>query len=235
MKQLLTGIMLAVAAANASAVPVTIDADNYSVGTNVSSANNDYKLEVVHRTGNGPIEYRDVIIREALVHHLRTDEIATVDGFGENAFGYERDDGSPGQSYFGMSLYDHFFLGQNNSPTSQFNVMGIRFFEPVQYLSLKGLTPANPAYLRAYDANGNFLNSYKGDIAIRDNDCYCTIDTLTVQRNQADIAYVIVGGSGEGMRFNEFTYDVPAPSSIALLLMGVAGGVITRARKAKAV
>lgn len=236
MNKILPGIMFAVVAANAGAVPVTIDSDNYAIGTNLSSVSSDFKMDVIRReTRDGPLQTWDVVVGEAPQEHPELiGEGFNIEGFGDNLFGYQQSNGLPGKIYYGVHLYDQTIMNNGVPVTMQNPVIGMRvqFFEPVRYLSFTTLTFADTPYIRAYDTQGNLVNAAWGELN-RDRNCLCGVGQTTIQRDQADISYVVVGGSGSGTRINEFTYDVPAPSSLALLLLGAVGGVASRIRKSK--
>lgn len=220
MKKIIYGITLAVSSANALAVPVTIDSDDYAVGTNISELISEVKIQAISRDRNGPLVYQDIIISEAPKENPM-DRFEPVQGFGDNMFG---------GSYYNVHHSDLFSAPGSQSAPIGWRGLGLQFFEPVQYLSLNTLSFADAAYIKTYDANGNLLDSMWGALNW-DTGCYCSVSSIDIQHSQADIAYVVVGGSGSGTRINEITYDVPAPSSFALLLMGAVGGVFARARK----
>lgn len=229
MKKILPGIVLAVATANAVAVPVTFDADNYAVGTNLSSASvsNDFQLQAVSRSlRDQPLEYSDVIVQSAPKYNPGLGDEFPVSGFGDNRLG---------SFYYGVHLYDPFSNVPQSMPLYPFAGLGIRFFEPVRYVNFHTLTFADAPYIRAYDTTGNLIEAAWGRLNWSGSDgCLCSVSSIGLERDQADIAYILVGGSGSGTSINEFTYDVPAPSSLALLLLGAAGGVVSRTRKLKA-
>lgn len=224
MNKILLGLAATLTSANLSALPVTIDADDYAIGSNVTTTNNGVTLQAITRTADGMLASKDVSIAQARTTSV---DFEPATGFGENQFGYTTSAGTLVGGFMGVSPFD-FFYGPNAKYTG-LHALKISFFDPVQYISVKALSFHDPLAIRAYDVSGNLLLSALDGFSLQ-KDCHCIVDTLEIQRTQADISYVIVGGSQTSGQINEITYDVPAPSSVALMLFGLAGGIVSRKR-----
>lgn len=225
MKKLVTSLAFACATANALALPVTVDADDYSVGTNVSSPNNDVSIRAIHHHSDGTVDYRDMLVAPGPTYDLSGDSSE----FGTNSFGFQRDNGTIHGWTMGVGNLEYFYA--EGRAGAEYGAMTIQFFNPVRYLSVKGSFPSDPLAIRAYGANGALLYQAYGFFPRVDDCYYCYAGTMELSREQADIAYVIVGGSQGAGYINEFTYDVPAPASMVLLGIGLAFGTAVRTRK----
>jgi len=229
MKKIAVGVFLSVLLLNdAVAVPITINADSFALNSNVSTANSGLTLRSMHRSVDAVTEYRDVFITSA--PQVDSVDGQPVVGFGEHVFAWQKDNGNLNGVTF-ATHYPELYYDEYNL-RSEYATFRVDFFEPVQYLSAQIYAMSDPGVIMAYDSSGNLLGryfqSFGGPYWPRYN-----INVIEVTRNQADIAYVLIGGSSGGGRLNEFTYDVPAPAPIALLSMGLLGGAFLRKKKGK--
>ncbi len=232
MKKQIMGIALAALACNAVALPVTIDTDSYSIGTNVSQVDSNAWIHAVNWTQSSGFSYSDVIVGtpQTLNFSQEFPWDSAAGGFGAHTFARQGTNQAPNSAWNQAHFYDWV---KNGSVTSapEINVLGIRFFEPVQYLELRSLASQDMAYVWAYDMTGNLVASLRQTVPTSTNTGGWYLQDLEITRNQADIAYVVFGGGGTPARLNQITYDVPAPAPLALLGIGLALGGIMRSRR----
>lgn len=229
MKKLITSVLLASVAGSVFAVPVTIDTDSYAIGTNISRVDSNAWIQAVNWTEASGFTYSDMYVGDAPTIDIYGEQPwdSVAGGFGDHTFG---------KGFNNAHHYDWARLGAYDYPSSfSLNVIGVRFFEPVQYLELRSLAGPDMSYVWAYDMAGNLLTTLRQTIPTSITTGGRHLQDLAISRNQADIAYVIYGGGGTDARLNEITYDVPAPASIGLLALGLFAGGVTRLRKKQAI
>lgn len=217
MKKHLIGLTFATMATGALAVPVTVDSDDYAVGTNISYPNEQVELKALHRSyGEAYLDVRDMLVARG-----PTSDVGSLSGeYGTNSFGYIKDGGALSGSTYKVNEFEQLY---SETPMfDQYGAMTIRFFNPVMYLSIRATNRFDSIGFRAYDSGGQLLFG-GAEVFARSPDTDWRTGTLEFSRSQADIAYVIVGGAGSAGYINEFTYDVAAPASLALLGMGLFG------------
>lgn len=225
MRKLVISLALASLTGNVMALPVTIDADSYAVGTNISHPNDQVTLQAIHRSnGAASVDFRDMFIAPA-----PTNESGLVESeFGKNSFGYIRDSGLLVSTTWKVDDFEYFY---GDAPMyDEFGTMTIRFFNPVQYLSIETLNPLQAMAFRAYDNSGALVSSGY-ELFPRSPASGWRLGNIEISRSQADIAYVVVGGSSAAGFINKFTYDVPAPAPLALLGVGLVCGGIMRSHR----
>jgi len=232
MKKLIMGMALAALAGNAVALPVTIDTDDYAIGANVSQVDSNAWIQAVNWTQSSGFNYSDVIVGtpQTLNFSQEFPWDSVAGGFGAHTFARQGTNQEPisawNQTHFYNLVKDGFSYA-----VPEINVLGIRFFEPVQYLELRSLASQDMAYVWAYDMTGNLVASLRQTVPTSTNTGGWYLQDLEITRNQADIAYVVFGGGGTPARLNQITYDVPAPAPLALLGVGLAFGGILRSRR----
>lgn len=232
MKKFVISLALASLTGNVMALPVTIDTDDYAIGTNVSQVDSNAWIQAVNWTQSSGFSYSDVIVGDAPTTDWYREQPwdSVAGGFGDHAFARQTTAPEPNTMWNQAHFYNWVTEGYVAS-TPEINAVGIRFFEPVQYLELRSLASADMAYVWAYDMTGNLIASVRQTPADSTRPGYWYLQDLEITRDQADIAYVVYGGGGTPARLNQITYDVPAPASIALLGIGLAFGGLMRSRR----
>lgn len=234
MKKLVISLALAVAAGNAVALPVTIDTDSYDIGTNVSRVDSNAWIQSVNFTGSRGFTYSDMYVGGVPTTDWTGEQPwdSVAGGFGSHTFARQITDYGLSNSFYNAHHYDWVKNDLFDYPSGfSFDVVGVRFFEPVQNLELRSLAGADQAYVWAYDMTGNLVASLRQSLATSTMTGGRSLQDLTITRAQADIAYVIYGGGGTTARLNQITYDVPAPASLTLLGIGLAFGGFLRTRR----
>lgn len=224
MKKLITGVLLASVAGSVFAVPVTIDTDDYAIGTNISRVDSNTWIHSVTYNYQTGFSYGDIFVDDAPTTDIFREEAwdSVAGGFGDHAFSRAISNTFPSTGFNQVHFYDLAKEGEiDNLP--EIHGLGFRFLEPVQYLELKSLAGWDSAYVWAYDVAGNLLASIRQSAMTSDRPGGWYLQDLTFSRNQADIAYIVFGGGGVPSRLNQITYDVPAPASLLLFGIGLVG------------
>ncbi len=228
MKKLLSGVLLAFTTGGVFASPVTIDTDNYAIGTNISNVDSNASIHAVNYKKSVGFTYNDIFVSDAptmdMIGEQPFDSVAA--GFGDHAFT------SQTGGFYNAWHYDYAMRGAYEYPSGfSLNVLGIRFLEPVRYLELRALSSSDMGYILAYDSSGNLLTTASQSASLSERPGRYYLQDLQLSRNQADIAYVVFGGSSAASRLNQITYDVPAPAPLALLGVGLISGMLVRIRR----
>lgn len=235
MKKIILSLALACLAGNALAVPVTIDTDSYAVGTNVSRVDDNTWIHAINFTRATGFRYSDVYVGEAPTMDVWREQPfdAEAGGFGSHAFARMAVDQRLNPSW-GQAFYYQYAKTQDERILPympEINVIGMQFFEPVRYLELRSLVSSDMGYVMAYDITGNLIASITQSRTESSNPGGYLLQDLVLNRDQADIAYVVYGGSSSPGRLNQITYDVPAPSGLVLLGIGLLFGGALRSRR----
>lgn len=235
MKKIILSLALASLAGNALAVPVTIDTDSYAVRTNVSHVDDNTSIQAINYTRAAGFKYSDVYVGEAPTMDVWGEQPfdAEAGGFGSHAFARMAVDQSLNPRW-GQAFYYPYARTQDeiilpNIP--EINVLGIQFFEPVRYVELRSLVSSDMGYVMAYDITGNLIASLTQNVRDSSRPGGYLLQDLVLSRDQADIAYVVYGGTSSPSRLNQITYDVPAPSGLMLLVIGLLFGGALSSRK----
>lgn len=234
MKKLLTSAVLATMTGSVFAAPVTIDTDSYAIGTNISQVDSNAWIQAVNWSGTAGFSYSDIYVGDAPTMDIYGEQPwdSVAGGFGDHAFARQTANEGLVNWWHNAHHYEGARQDLYDYPASFYlNVVGVRFFEPVQYLELRSLTGPDMSYVWAYDMAGNLIDSLRQTIPTSTTIGGRHFQNLEITRNQADIAYVIYGGGGTSARLNQITYDVPAPAPIALLCMGLTFAGLMRPRK----
>ena len=203
--------MALVLSANVKAALVSIDADDFAVGTNIENAWAGVTLSVFGREDA---------------------EVLSTDSFDSNPF-LNRNMATTGTRIIGNTpaLSSVIPSGQIWDEAT-FGLLRIDFDVATDFVSIDLIYGDDGiGNLSAYDVNGNLLNSVTGQGDGRGESSalcppFCDLYTpASIQRNSADIAYILAGGVGaEPVYLDNMQYNVvPVPAAVWLFGSGLLG------------
>jgi hypothetical protein len=208
MKILVFACSIWLMASTAHADIITIDPNNFPLGTDLSEMFDGVTLSrlVNERNNDGPSGqeiYRPVASPVV---------VSEWDGWGRHLGLYSFVDEY--QDCYGGSIF---------ARCQGYNVLEIAFTQPTDYISIWGAYWVDRPSIALYDASGaqiNALLEFEGGLLPNDNHWR----RITAQRQTADVARVVVGGVvGNSLvtrvDYNE-THTVPEPSTLLVMAAG---------------
>ena len=244
-------LLAALAGASAQAAFITVDADDYSAGSNLSAANPFVSLSTFRKaadTADSPT-FGSVFASDCYrVGHgcaATTGTRVFGDGFGGidqwGAIG-----GSIGNAVNCFQQLGTLAPGPLCSGyESQFNVMLMTFAEATDSVRLSGgYFAQDETYLYGFDESFNLVGSMShtfdfGSCAGSPT-AYCKT-TVSLTAASTDIRYVLAGGWSNGTSLDNLVFNVddasvrvPEPGTFAMLAFGLGCAALSRRRKAHA-
>jgi hypothetical protein len=226
MKKWIASLALGISA-SAQANVITIDADNYAVGTNVSTAIEGASLWSYSQAGTSA--YSPIVAPISVVD-------CSYGGCGPRVFGNSVAAVSPENFREVRGAYDC-QRGHRISCVDGFQTMQLVLDAPTDFVSIETEWLTDHPGLYAFNAAGTLLFSCLG---LTVGPCSSTTTALAdghrtmfqFSRDQKDVARVMFGGVYGANRVSSISVSVPEPTTLALLGVALAGAVVARRRKA---
>lgn len=217
---------------------ITISAQDYAYGTNISSIGSGLTISALEYTESADGTYattRSDVYADPSVAM----EGNTVPGYqteGKGAF-YS----ASGRYFFG-DLSDFYDCRDGGSGCGYHAALELLFERPIDFLLLGAFDSADPLGLVAFNSAGELLASCSLITGARDGCGWANLsdgsNQVWLTGNGLDIARVLVGAAFYQSSVNLISYrfadadgaNVPAPSATALLVLGLAGLALRRRR-----
>lgn len=225
MKKLLL-IWLLVASAPASATLVTIDADSYQAGTDISTAFSGVTLSSIAYQGSGNYVIGSVIAEESYRATTGTNVFGNGTGFGG----------------WNDTFAPDCVLTQRACGFAGSNAMLIEFAELTDYVAIQGNWISDGASIWLYDENRVRIGSCDSVFGYASTACYRPLGPnasgygnnweLSFTSLTANVKYVLASGQAAGVGLDSLTYNsVPEPGMLALFGVGMLGLFLGRRRQ----
>jgi hypothetical protein len=219
-------IWLLIASAPASATLVTIDADSFAAGTDISTAFSGVTLSSIAYQGSGNYVIGSVVAEESYRAVTGTNVFGNGTGFG----GWN-DTFAPDCM---LTLRACGFAGSN--------AMLIEFDTLTDYVALQGNWISDGASIWLYDENQVRIGSCDSVFGYASTACYQPLGPnangygnnweLSFSSLTANIKYVLASGQAAGVGLDALTYNsVPEPGVLALFGVGLLGLFLGRRQK----
>lgn len=218
----------------ANATLVTIDPDDYALGTDLTHAGPGLTLQTLSQRG---ITYYDPAILPVIAADCASSSVRCGDP------DYTSEFGSTTSSVYGVieNWYGCSSVGHTGYCRDGFRVLDMVFDSPTDYLQIETGWGSDPPAFMAFNSAGErvlYCSAFQascGNGAVQTQ----TVGVgehwsiMTVQLASADIARVVFGGQMGGANIGEITYNVhvPEPGTLALLSLGLLGAGLARRRK----
>ncbi len=216
-------LLLSGAAATASATPITINPNDFPLGTDLSTMFSGATLSRVRNAPNtdgvdGRQAFRPVFAPVFALPTQHTDGALSIGGLGTEIHDYRdcRNSGGSGL-LFGCSNYD---------------VLDVSFDNPTGFLEVRSMFFSDGPSILAYDRAGNQITFALGEYVATTTQAGSTrASTITLTRSQSDISKIVYGGAGGSATPVAITYSVAEPATVGMLLLGIAGAATLRRRR----
>jgi hypothetical protein len=223
MKKWIACLSLAISA-SANATIITLDADSYSNGTDVTHAIGGAALWSYSQSGTS--SYAPVISPISVM----------ADSTGSRVFGRSGPGYSP-ENFRELNAAYNCQLGHPYSCGDGYQTMHLTFERPTDYVGIETDWRDDHPGLYAFDSAGQLLFSCLGLSA---GPCARTTTSLAdgqrtlfeFSRADKDVARVMFGGVYGANRVGAISVSVPEPSSILLFGLALAGAAVARRRRA---
>jgi hypothetical protein len=219
----------------ANATLVTIDPDDYALGTDLSHAGPGVTLQRLSQTG---ITYYNPTVSSVIAADCFSSRCGDPDWTTEfSAPGFGNSNGWGRVEYW----YGCASTGHTGYCRDGFRVLDMVFDSPTDYLQIQTGWGSDTSAFMAFNSAGerilycNAAQTSCGNGAVQTQTFgigeHWT--TFTVQLASADIARVVFGGFMGGANIGEITYNtnVPEPGTLALFSLGLLGAGLARRRK----
>lgn len=209
----------------ANAALITIEADDYAVGTELTTLGDRAIIRRLSATGLGLPTYSPMFTVAAFTEQL-----------GNRVISAERGPDSGPLPFSAACI-----LGTGPCNTSVFgNTPAIRFdfLDGTDFFQIDGETNSDPHGVWAYDVNGLLLATC---VALQSGCSELLAPTgifgpfstrTTISRDSRDISTVIVLGLSGATRIDHAVYSVPEPITLSLLTAGLLGMLASRRKNA---
>jgi hypothetical protein len=235
MKKHLFAMMMAAvawAASPANAALVTIEPDDYAVGTNLTRTLQDVSLFSFVNTRDGGLRIGDVVVAEANGCDVRPDDCYAVTG--SRIFGR---DGDPNPRWWDSPGAHRCFESLFTNPCSRsvdFFALLISFDTPTDYVEISGNFTADHPLIYLYDESRNLIGAHEARVPWERGSTYTT-STALFQSSSANVAYMVAAGWAAGTSLDVLRYNdvnVPEPGTALLFSVALAGMALLRRRRA---
>ncbi len=213
-------------ASTAEATPITINPNDFPFGTDLSAIFSGVTLSHLTNDPNsdgvaGREVFRPVAAPVYAIPTNHTGSNLSIGGFGLEVsdYGACRDAGATGLAFGGCSDYD---------------VLDATFHSPTGFLEIKSIFFSDGPSILAYDQAGNRITFGAGEYVATNTPLAANnsvASTIVVRRAQSDIAKIVFGGVEGNATPVEMTYKVAEPTTMGLMLLGVAGAAAFRRRR----
>lgn len=209
------------AAVPARADLITLDADNFALGTDLTSVLTGASAAFLSQSGLAAQPYNPRVVTG----------LTTVASY----------TGAAAQGFGRASMIDRYMACYNRSQLSlatsdcQYGVVEVTFDGGTDFVQLDARWLSDMPGVVAYNAAGQQVASCFGDAGCASPAVYepghLSTSTVTLAREQRDIARVVFGGIQGNAEISGLRYSVPEPGTLALLGMGFAGLAASRRRR----
>lgn len=218
------GIALLLVSGVVNALTITIEPDDYELGTNLTQAVTGVQLST--------LSGEDIFATLPQV----SDPMAQAPT-GDLVFGRGLETGQ--SNWYLIPSAAGNIVGNINAEVPPVvwpdHALLIKFDELTNYVSFQGGGASSGPALFAYDVNGDFISEGLSTLTYDryfgptnpggGAENFWTFEVTSASRN---IGYVMIGGGDNNARIDHITYSVPEPSTLALFGFGIAGLLVRR-------
>jgi hypothetical protein len=225
--------LLVMACGSAHATLVTIDSNNYAAGTDISNAISGVSLSLWsydQSTPLNPATYAPIFVADCGSHCAggRYDGTKMIARSGSGG-SFSNPQGSTR-----YPTWDH-----TTPPPSSFSVLRADFLNPTNYVQIISAThgmSGDPPQLAAFDAGGALLGVCNVGTTYSPTNSFCDVQSLSlgewdefrsvfrlsINTGSNNIAFIAAGGSSASAEVFSLAFsDVPEPSSMSLMILGI--------------